>query len=116
MSSAPKPGPNGPIVSDFASDPEMGELVQLFVSELPQRVESLRDAWAHSQIDMLLRLAHQLRGASAGYGFPTIGRAAERLETDPRRVGAAGATPDLESIAAQFRDLVDLCNRVRAGA
>jgi HPt (histidine-containing phosphotransfer) domain-containing protein len=116
MGESARSGAQGSIVSDFAGDPEMGELVQLFVSELPQRVEALRSAWAGKQVETLARLAHQLRGASAGYGFPTIGKSAERLELDIRKLDRRDAGEALASIAGQFKDLVDLCNRVRSAA
>jgi HPt (histidine-containing phosphotransfer) domain-containing protein len=110
--------PNGesngsPIISEFARDPDMAELVELFVSELPQRVDALHRAWSDKQVQSLTTLAHQLRGASAGYGFPTIGKSAERLELDLKALNAAGPSPDLSAIAQQFNDLVELCNRVR---
>ena len=76
-SSAPTPQK---IVSQFASDPDMVELVQMFVDEMPHRVRAIQDQWrAHSFTD-LRRTAHQIKGASGGYGFPTVGQVAAKLE------------------------------------
>jgi HPt (histidine-containing phosphotransfer) domain-containing protein len=58
----------------------------------------------------LRRLAHQLKGSCAGYGFPTIGDAAARLETSLETHAA------LEQVSTQVADLVDLCKRARAGS
>lgn len=111
-----EPRPSKPIVSEFAKDPEMVELVQLFVSELPQRVKALESAWSAGQLEALRRMAHQLRGASAGYGFPTLGESAGRLETDLKNLGGTIAAPGLDAVASQFKELVDLCNRVKVSA
>lgn len=111
-------GPKTPIVSEFAADPDMAELVGLFVTELPDRVASIQRAVAAGQTETLTRLAHQLRGASAGYGFPTIGQSAERLELRLKQLSSAsGPAPGcVEAVTAQVNELVDLCNRVRAAA
>jgi histidine phosphotransfer protein HptB len=108
MSSPRKPSPR--MVSEFAADPEMAELVQLFISELPARVAALNQAWTTRQINDLKRLSHQLKGASAGYGFPALGQAAATLETQLKRLDAA--TPAVEALAGQFQELIDLCSRV----
>ena len=72
------PDHSGPerIVSQYATDPEMAELVELFITELPARVNALRSAWQAGQVSDVERMAHQLKGSSAGYGFPAIGDAA----------------------------------------
>ena len=101
-------------VSEFANDPEMAELVELFVSEMPDRVSALQRAWGERQIPDLTRLSHQLKGASAGYGFPTIGQAAAVLEAELRRIGSAAAQVD--SLARQFQELVDLCSSASSKA
>ncbi|MEX2219262.1 MAG: Hpt domain-containing protein [Phycisphaerales bacterium] len=100
-----------PIISEFAGDPEMSELVRLFLGELPQRVRALEAAWREQQVQTVARMAHQLRGSSAGYGFPTIGSAAASLEESLRARTEADAQAVLERAAAEFRALVDLCSR-----
>ena len=72
--------PSGSIRSQFADDAEMLQLVQEFVGELPHRIEELNDAWREADAESLKRLAHRLKGASAGYGFAVLGEAAARLE------------------------------------
>jgi HPt (histidine-containing phosphotransfer) domain-containing protein len=94
-------------VSEFANDPEMAELVELFVSEMPGRVSALQKAWAAKQVADLTRLSHQLKGASAGYGVPTIGTAAGSLESQLKRLDATAAS--IEGLSKQFQDLIDLC-------
>ena len=66
--------------SEYASDPEMRDIVTLFVDDLGRRADSLRAAFAAGARGRLRTLAHQLRGSAGGYGFPGIGNAAANLE------------------------------------
>lgn len=100
-----------PIISDFAGDPEMVELVELFVGELPARIRALESAWNERRIQNLSRLAHQLKGSCSGYGFPDIGSAAGSLEERLRQAADADASASLSRVATEFRTLVDLCMR-----
>ena len=69
-----------PIRSEYESDPDMLELVQEFAGELPDRAATLERLLAESQLEELQRLAHQLKGAGGGYGFPRITEVAASLE------------------------------------
>lgn len=66
--------------SEFALDPEMRDIVALFVDDLARRAESLRAALDAGDLVRLRTLAHQLRGSAGGYGFPAIGNAAANVE------------------------------------
>lgn len=66
--------------SEYATDPEMRDIVTLFVDDLSRRAESLRSALADRDRTRLRSLAHQLRGSAGGYGFPGIGNAAANVE------------------------------------
>lgn len=97
-----------PIYSDFVNDPEMRELIELFVSEMPVKVSRLSDLFDGLQIDELQRLAHQLKGAASGYGFGQISEAAKELED------ALKAQDELEEARSQVEQLIDLCQRTRS--
>ena len=101
-----KPEPPASIISEFADDPDMQELVELFRFELPERIAALEASLDRGDTDALARLAHQLKGASAGYGFPTLGEAAAQVERDARHVPT-----DIHRLADSTNDLVDLCRR-----
>ena len=98
-----------PIRSDFAEDPDMLELVEEFVCGLPERVETLRNSFETGDTELLERMAHQLSGACAGYGFAPIGDAARDLEARLKQLNAGG---ELLTLRAQVDELVDLCRRV----
>lgn len=100
--------------SEFAADPEMAELVEMFVSELPDRLKELETVWNASRFDDLKRISHQLKGASGGYGFAVIGSAAGKLEGTLKGLQGTPDTLTMESMKSQFDELVRLCRRAAA--
>ncbi len=93
-----------PILSDFAADPVMTELVSRFVRAMPERIEAMLAAAREGRTDDLRRLAHHLRGSAGGYGFPTLSSAAERLEQAILgKEGGAAADEALRAVVALGR-------------
>ncbi|MDB5100544.1 MAG: Hpt domain protein [Cyanobacteria bacterium RYN_339] len=93
-----------PLASTFADDPDMAELVPIFVGMLPDRMAAMRASLAAGDLDALRVTAHQLKGAAGGYGFAPIGHAAATLEA----ALIAGQPPDpalaaLEAVAARAK-------------
>ncbi len=97
-----------PLLSEFADDPDMVDLVELFVGEMPGRIQEIDDALATDDLFSLARLAHQLKGAGGGYGFPAITDVARQLEERAR------AADDLEALRRDIEDLRSLCRRASA--
>ncbi|MFO0827710.1 MAG: Hpt domain-containing protein [Phycisphaerales bacterium] len=99
--------PNGPrpqIKSEFADDPDMREIVEFFVNDLGDRVAAISAAFQSDDLSRLRTLAHQLKGAAGGYGFPAIGMAAATVE---RELLADQAT--LSALSEKVEDLLRLC-------
>jgi HPt (histidine-containing phosphotransfer) domain-containing protein len=96
--------------SEFANDPEIGELVEQFVAEMPAKVEALREAFLSGDAARLKTMAHQLKGAAGGYGFPTVGEVARRVEQCLKAEGSPQAL--LEEVRGSLDELVALCRRV----
>jgi histidine phosphotransfer protein HptB len=97
------------IYSQLADDPELREIVDMFVKEMPGRVASLIDHFHKKDWDSLRRTAHQLKGAAGSYGFEAISPCAGTLE---------GTVRDGQSearIHEALTELTDLCGRVRSG-
>lgn len=69
-----------PVRSEFADDPDMMELVEEFIQEMPGRIEKIQSCLAEQSMDELKVLAHQLKGAGGGYGFPDVTDKARQLE------------------------------------
>jgi HPt (histidine-containing phosphotransfer) domain-containing protein len=66
--------------SEYADDPDMLAIVALFINELPQRLALMHAALAAANMEQLRILAHQLKGAAGGYGFPKLGEAAALVD------------------------------------
>ncbi len=97
------------LYSDFASDPDLAELVEAFVAEMPLRCDLLRGHFAAQRWSELKRTAHQLKGAAGGYGFDQLTPFAASLERAVSR-GADSAT-----IESALDTLVEQCGRARSG-
>jgi len=69
-----------PVRSEFADDPDMAGIIALFVSELPSRIAAMQSALSTGDFAQLRVLAHQLKGAAGGYGFPKLGEAAAMVD------------------------------------
>ena len=99
-----------PVYSKYGDDPDLGELVEMFVDEMPGRLESLKSQFDSSDWDELKRTAHQLKGSAGSYGFDQLSPYAARLEATL----LDGETE--ESIRESLDALVDICSRARSGA
>ncbi len=87
----------------------LGELVEMFVQEMPDRIASLVNQAAERDWAQLARTAHQLKGAAGSYGFNEITPSAAKLEAMARN------GEQEEAILAACQDLLGLCRRIRAG-
>ena len=83
----------------------MSKLVEKFLSKLDDRVASIRAAAAAQDQAQLKVLAHQLKGAAGGYGFPGISQVAGTLEQTP--------LSDIDSLQAAITSLTELCHEAR---
>lgn len=99
-----------PIFSELAGDPDLQELVEEFVAELPSKAAAMQQFLIEGDMDMLIRLAHQLKGSAGGYGFRVITDAAKRIEQTAQTSG------DLELLTRQLREIAELCHRATAAA
>jgi len=101
-----------PLRSTLASDPDMHELIQLYIQDLPTRLEGIRSAMSTGNLNEVRRLSHQLRGASAGFGFAPIGLVAAEVEETIKAIHEQADAMD------RVRPLVEkldaLCRRVAA--
>jgi HPt (histidine-containing phosphotransfer) domain-containing protein len=105
----PPERPQNILKSELANDPEIADLVQEFVGELPQKVDAILKALGDGDAIRLRTLAHQLKGAAGGYGFPTIGVVAKRVEDCLRVDGSA--TELLERARSGVDELILLCQQ-----
>ena len=97
------------IYSHLGGDPDLRDIVEMFVEEMPGRVASLLEHLNDADWDGLRRAAHQLKGAAGSYGFEAISPCAGRVESAIR-----DGEPE-QRIRDAVMELVDLCGRARSG-
>ena len=97
------------VYSQFESDPDLKELVELFIEEMPGRVANIVAQHESGNLEELLRTTHQLMGAAGGYGFDQVTPYAGILES---KIQGGGT---VEEIRGAVDDLVTLCQRLRVG-
>lgn len=97
------------IYSEFGGDAVMGELVQMFVDELPDRVEKITNALSSGDMESLQRIAHQMKGAVGSYGFDQLTEYAAALES------SVGEPNGSEQIHKAVQEFIQVCDYVRSG-
>ena len=96
-----------PIISSFASDPAMADLIEMFVEELPDRAAAIQNAAQESNYRVIRNLAHQLTGSGGSCGFQTLTDAAGQVERLAANEG------DLDQLNQAVRELCRICLRAR---
>ncbi len=96
------------VVSEYADDPALAGILEVFVTGLTGKVHAMKDHLANGNLDELERLAHQLKGAGGSYGYPIITEAAAGIE-------AACQKGDKEAVPRGIDLLERLCGAITAG-
>lgn len=97
------------IYSTLGGDPELGELVEMYVDEMPERIATFEQAFSSDDQEALQRAAHQMKGAGQSYGFDQLTPLAAAVEYAVR-----DGEPK-EKILKLVEELIGVCHRVRAG-
>jgi HPt (histidine-containing phosphotransfer) domain-containing protein len=101
---------NDVIFSLYKDQPIYRDLLQDFVSCLDERVMKSRQAFDAKSWKDLSHLMHQLRGAAATYGYPSLAELAGGVEL------ASGSDTVVESqIAASIDSIGSTCKKIEAG-
>ncbi len=96
------------IVSEYAEDPDLADILDTFVSGLPQQVSAMRSALANLDTERLRGLAHQLKGAGGSYGYPALTEMARTLEV-------AAQDADVEAANVALAELAKACAAAAKG-
>ncbi|HET6428877.1 MAG TPA: ATP-binding protein [Phycisphaerae bacterium] len=96
------------VLSEFVDDPLIGPILDRFVGGLLERTAHMTDALDHGDFEELERLAHQLKGAGGGYGYPKLTDLARDLEH-------AADAADREAAAMALAALGEMCLAVVRG-
>jgi HPt (histidine-containing phosphotransfer) domain-containing protein len=96
------------MVSQFADDPVIAEILPGFVERLDDRLDALCKALEEESLEDLQRLAHQLKGAGGSYGYPVLSKVAKSLELAAKaqdRGGAMVAVAEVQQVCAAIRSV-----------
>ena len=96
-----------PLYSAFADDSDLADLIDLFAEEMPLKTVAMQEAFNEGTRELLVRLAHQLKGSAGSYGFGAINRFASKLESSLRSSAPAKVISD------QLTELISVCAQVR---
>jgi HPt (histidine-containing phosphotransfer) domain-containing protein len=92
----------------LANDPDLQTIVQIFVKEMPLRIQKLLDEYQAKDWEKLSYTAHQLKGAAGSYGFCEVSPVAAHLEQ------AAKFHTDENEILQILNELIRICQCVTA--
>ena len=93
--------------SSFADDPDMAEIVEMFVEDAPEKVERFQEAVEGKDHEKMRVLAHQLKGAAAGYGFEDLSELSRQLEMSANECNE-------QEIASRCQVVMDYLAAIRA--
>jgi PAS domain S-box-containing protein len=92
-------------LNSLLAKPGTAKLVEKFLSRLDDRVKGIRSAIEANDRAQLKTLAHQLKGAAGGYGYPRISEAAKALEHS--------GDEETEGLMRQLEELSRICTEAR---
>ena len=93
--------------SELAEDPVIAGLIVEFLKVLPERIHEIQNAARDEDFRALAVLAHKLKGAGGGFGYPPITEASRQLEQ------LSTEASDIAGIRRSIQELSDLCDRAR---
>ena len=97
------------LYSSLAADPDLCELADMYVDEMPDKMAALQEALDSNQLELLRQTAHQMKGSAGSYGFNQLTPYAAALESSIRE------NKSLDEICGSLNVLLSLCGKVRAG-
>ena len=100
---------NEPLLSEFADDEDMHELIGEFAVSLQETCKKLQRAIEEANLEVVRRIGHQLKGAGGGYGFPLITECGAKLESAVAKEGSLS-----EFVRQSATELITVCQRVQA--
>jgi PAS domain S-box-containing protein len=85
--------------------PKLAKLVERFIAGLDDRLTAIQHAVQDDDRKQLKVLAHQLKGAAGGFGFPQISRAASEVEFSTER--------EIKDLTEAIQELTELCQQAK---
>lgn len=97
------------ITSDLLEDePDMIDLVNKFISRLPELQQSVSIAYRDQNWDEFSSVVHQLKGVGGAYGYPMLTTQCEQIEVSVK-------SDDKAQLEKHFSTFMQMCENILAG-
>lgn len=86
------------------------ELIDIFLTDTPQRLAEIRASLAQPDATTLTRASHSIKGAAGNFGARALARVAQQIEAHaktPDFAAAAGLLGDLENEFARVKTAME---------
>ena len=80
----------------------LAQVLNLFLVEVPPRVDRLRNAWASGNIEEVHRLAHSLKGSAGNIGARRLYDVCRQLDTMSQSDDPAGSAALVDALGVEF--------------
>lgn len=93
------------LIETFGDD--FSSVYEEFCTEIPSLVESLKQLVNSGDAGATARMAHQIKGASANFGFAGVSQAAAALDVEAKGGSLAGAQGYIAEMEDCFKRSID---------
>lgn len=80
----------------------LAEVLSLFLSEVPPRLERLRNAWADGNIEEVHRAAHSLKGSAGNIGANALFAVCKELDEKSRVGDVSAVGPLVDALGVEY--------------
>lgn len=103
LNKAPQIDQHSRIHSELAAeDPEILELVELFVQALPGKIQSISEACTLANWDDVRAVSHDVKGSAGSYGYPSLSALAATIERHAKEKDVADIPALIDKLAAMI--------------
>jgi HPt (histidine-containing phosphotransfer) domain-containing protein len=86
-----------------AGEPDvLAQVLNLFLDEVPQRMDRLRNAWAAGNIEEVHRAAHSLKGSAGNVGARRLYEVCNRLDEKGQSGDLSGVATLVDALGVEF--------------
>ena len=78
------------------------QVLQLFLQEVPPRIDRLRNVWAAGDIQEMYRVAHSLKGSAGNVGARRLFDVCKQLDDMGRGGDLTGSAPLVDALEIEF--------------
>jgi HPt (histidine-containing phosphotransfer) domain-containing protein len=80
----------------------LSEVLNMFLAEVPPRLERLRNAWAAGNIEEVHRAAHSLKGSAGNIGATALFDVCKELDEKSRSGQVDAIGPLVDALAVEY--------------